>query len=185
MSPTVKICNEFKWFLSLRCIAPPESSMGYWEKIGNRKSEQRKETELMQTINYEHVFPLLKTCDFSPLEHQAYGVSFFPRVFSPPIDMIKLWCDDLSLPLWHQFPRRVLLDFCHDGFGPWVTEQSSNLSRMLVEDNLSEAGSKRIQKQVARCFSCSEIGSTEFGASVAPKGFGWTEVNSPVWPSSS
>ena len=68
----------------------------------------------MQTTIYEHVFPLLKTCDFSPLEHQASGVlddySFFPWVFSPPIDMIKLWCD-LSLPLWHQFPRRVLLDF--------------------------------------------------------------------------
>ena len=88
---------------------------------------------------YEHVFPLLKTCDFSPLEHQASGVlddySFFPWVFSPPIDMIKLWCD-LSLPLWHQFPRRVLLDFCHDGFGPWVTEQSSKLNGMLVEDKI-------------------------------------------------
>ena len=93
----------------------------------------------MQTSKYEHVFPLLKTCDFSPLEHQASGVlddySFFPWVFSPPIDMIKLWCD-LSLPLWHQFPRRVLLDFCHDGFGPWVTEQSSKLNGMLVEDKI-------------------------------------------------
>ena len=39
MSPKVKVCNEFKEFLSLRCLAPPESSMGYWEKIGNRKSE--------------------------------------------------------------------------------------------------------------------------------------------------
>ena len=28
MSPKVKMCNEFK-----------ESRMGYWEKIGNRKSE--------------------------------------------------------------------------------------------------------------------------------------------------
>jgi len=39
MSPRVKICNEFNKFLSLGCLAPPESSMGYWEKIGNRKSE--------------------------------------------------------------------------------------------------------------------------------------------------
>lgn len=93
----------------------------------------------MQTSKYEHVFPLLKTCDFSPLEHQASGVlddySFLPWVFSPPIDMIKLWCD-FSLPLWHKFPRRVLLDFCHDGFGHWVTEQSSKLNGMLVEDKI-------------------------------------------------
>jgi len=39
MSPKVKMCNEFKKFLSLRFLAPPESSMGYWEKIGNRKLE--------------------------------------------------------------------------------------------------------------------------------------------------
>ena len=75
MSPKVKMCNEFKEFLSLRYLAPLESSMGYWEKIGNRKIEQRQETELMQTIKYEHVFPLLKICDFSPLEHQASRVS--------------------------------------------------------------------------------------------------------------
>ena len=61
-------------FPSLRCLAPHESNMGYWEKIEDRKSEQRKETELMQTIKCEHVFPLLKTCDFSPLEHQASGI---------------------------------------------------------------------------------------------------------------
>ena len=39
MYPKRKICNEFNEFLSLGCLAPPESSMGYWEKIGNRKSE--------------------------------------------------------------------------------------------------------------------------------------------------
>ena len=134
MSPRVQICNEFKWFLSLRCLAPPNSSKGYWEKIGNRKSEQRQETELMQTIKYEHVFPLLKTCDFSPLEHEASRVSTLsPWAFSPLIKMIKLWCD-LSLPLWHQFPRSVLLDFCHEGLGPWVIEQSWKLTVMLVED---------------------------------------------------
>ena len=90
----------------------------------------------MQTSKYEHVFPLLKTCDFSPLEHQASGVSYtLPWVFSPPIEMIKLWCN-LSLPLLHQFPRRVLMDFFHYGFGPWVTEQSSKLNGMLVEDKI-------------------------------------------------
>ena len=45
MSPKVKICNEFKSFLSLRCLDPPESSMGYWEKIGNGKSELKETNE--------------------------------------------------------------------------------------------------------------------------------------------
>ena len=49
MPPKVKMCNEFKEFLSLRCLAPPESSMGYWEKIGNRKSEQKAKSELKET----------------------------------------------------------------------------------------------------------------------------------------
>ena len=49
MSPKVKMCNEFKEFLSLRSLAPPESSMGYWEKIGKRKSEQKAKTELKET----------------------------------------------------------------------------------------------------------------------------------------
>ena len=66
MSPKVKMCNEFKEFLSLRCLAPPESYMGYWEKIRNNKSEL-KDTN-------EHVFPPKKTCDISPLEHQASGI---------------------------------------------------------------------------------------------------------------
>ena len=43
------MCNEFKELLSLRCLAPPESSMGYWEKIGNRKSEQNAKSELKET----------------------------------------------------------------------------------------------------------------------------------------
>ena len=53
------------------------------------------------------------------------------------------------------------------------------------QDSLSGAGSQRMQKQVARCLSCSEIGDTEYYASVAPKGFGWTKNRRPVWPSSS
>ena len=45
MYPKVKMCNEFKEFLSLRCLAPLESSMGYWKKIGNRKSAQKETNE--------------------------------------------------------------------------------------------------------------------------------------------
>ena len=58
-----------------------------------------------------------------------------PWVFSlsPPIERIKLWCD-LSLPLWHQFPRRALLDMWYKWVGPRVTEQSSMSNMMLVED---------------------------------------------------
>ena len=41
----------------------------------------------MQANKYEHVFPLIKTCEFSPLEHQASGAcdSSLPlfEVFSP------------------------------------------------------------------------------------------------------
>ena len=53
-------------------------------------------------------------------------------LFLPPIGRIKLWCD-LSLPLWHQFPRRVL-DMWYKWVGPRVTEQSSMSNMMLVED---------------------------------------------------
>ena len=38
---------------------------------------------------------------------------------------------------------------------------------------------------MAICFSCCEVDGTEWYASVAPKGFGWTENNTPVRPSSS
>ena len=144
----------------------------------------------MQTNKYEHVFPLLKTCDFSPLEHKASRVlddySLSPWVFSPPIDMIKLWCDP-SLPLWHQFPRRVLLDFCHE----WVWSLSHRTKQQVECDagrgqgSLSGAGSRRMQKQVASCLSCSEIGDTVLFVSVVPKGFGWTEGIRPVRSSSS
>ena len=107
--PKGKDVQWIQGFPSLRCLAPPESSMGYWEKIGNRKSDQRKETELMQTIKYEHVFPLLKTCNFSRLKHQASWVfdvillshwrTLPLSILSPPIEMIKLWCDLSLLPL--------------------------------------------------------------------------------------
>ena len=89
----------------------------------------------MQISTYEHVFPLKKTCGISPLEHQASGIleDYSLLEYSPPRDMIKLWCD-LSLPLWHQFPRRALLDMWYKWVGPWVTEQSSMSNMMLVED---------------------------------------------------
>ena len=38
---------------------------------------------------------------------------------------------------------------------------------------------------MANCFSCCEIGGTEWYASVVPNGFGWTENNKSVKPSSS
>ena len=53
------------------------------------------------------------------------------------------------------------------------------------QDSLSRARSKIMQEQVAKCLSYSEIGGTEWYASVAPKGFGWTENNKSVKPSSS
>ena len=90
----------------------------------------------MQVSTYEHVFPLKKTCGISPLEHQASGIleDYSLLEYSlPPRDMIKLWCD-LSLPLWHQFPRRALLDMWYKWVGPRVTEQSSMSNMMLVED---------------------------------------------------
>ena len=109
----------------------------------------------MQISTYEHVFPLKKTCGISPLEHQASGIleKYFLLVFSPPGDLSlspwrislslsdvislndKLWCD-LSLPLWHQFPRRAS-GICHE----WVWSLSHNINQwlknvMLVEDKI-------------------------------------------------
>ena len=43
--------------------------------------------------------------------------------------------DVLSLPLWHQFPRRVFWNLSN-GFGPWDTEQSNDKNVMLVEDKI-------------------------------------------------
>ena len=106
-----------------------------------------------QISTYEHVFPLSKTCGIS-LEHQASGIleKYFLLEYSLPLeisfspwggDTFSLWCDllsdkklwcDLSLPLWHQFPRRALLDMWYKWVGPRVTEQSSMSNMMLVED---------------------------------------------------
>ena len=110
----------------------------------------------MQTNANKHIW----TC-LSPQEDMWHLSSWTPSiwdpweilstwVFSPPGDLFlplrrwyslsdvislsdKLWCD-LSLPLWHQFPRRALLDMWYKWVGPWVTEQSSMSNMMLVED---------------------------------------------------
>ena len=105
-------------------------------------------------------------------------------VFSPPRDMIKLWCD-LSLPLWHQFPRRALLDMWYKWVGPWVTEQSSMSNMMLVEDKNHRVELEQIcRMQMANCLLNIEIGNTELFSSVAPKWFGLTESGNPVCLSS-
>ena len=140
MSPKVKICNKIRDFLPLDVLLPLNLHGILGEDREQKIRATKKETtelELKQAT--KHAFPLLKTCDISPLEHQASGVlddtTFSPWVFSlsPPIGRIKLWCD-LSLPLWHQFPRRALLDMWYKWVGPWVTEQSSMSNMMLVED---------------------------------------------------
>ena len=41
-----------------------------------------------------------------------------------------------------------------------------------------------MQEEVAKWFSCSEIGDTELYGSVVPRAFGWTESIKPVRPSS-
>ena len=43
--PKGKYVQWIQGFPSLRCLAPPESSMGYWEKIGNRKLELKETNE--------------------------------------------------------------------------------------------------------------------------------------------
>ena len=134
------------------------------------------------------------TC-LSPLKDMRLLSSWTPRIWGflhsplsipPPIAMVKLCCD-LSLPLWQQFPRRVLLDICCKRVRSLRhrTKQQVECDAGREQESLSGAGSKRMQEQVASCLSCSEIGGTELCASVAPKGFGSTEGNRPVWLSSS
>ena len=153
MSPRIKICNEFDWFLSLRCLAPPESYMGYWEKIRNSKSEL-KDTN-------EHVFPPKNTCDISPLEHQASSI-WDPWVFSPPgnlflplntfslVDLVletfslpwcdlslsyKLWCD-LSLPPFDINFHEGLSGIRRIGLVLETRHKAMDKNVMLVEDKI-------------------------------------------------
>ena len=81
----------------------PESSIGLLGEDREQKIRaQRKETELMQTNTYEHVFPLSKTCGISPLEHQASGIlenyslheySLPPEISLSPSGSDKFLCD--------------------------------------------------------------------------------------------
>ena len=85
----------------------------------------------------------------------------------------------LSPPLT-SISKKGLLEFVINGFGPWDKCDASR-----GQDSLSGARSKVMQEQVAKCLSYCEVGGSEFYASVALKGFGWTKNNKPVWPSSS
>ena len=108
-----------------------------------------------------------------------------PEYSLPPIEMIKLWCD-LSPPL-----TSISKKGSSECLLQWVWSLSHKAKQQVEcdagrrQESLSGAGAKRMQEQVASCLSCSEIGGTELCASVAPKEFGWTEGNKPVWPSSS
>ena len=102
--------KDMQWiwrFPSLRCLALPESYMGYWEKIGNRKSEQSKHKN-----NMNMSFPSKDMWLLSSLNTKHLGSLFDLIIYLSlfyPFDMIKLWCE-LSLSLWRQFPRRGLLE---------------------------------------------------------------------------
>ena len=101
-----------------------------------------------------------------------------------PFDVIKIWCD-LSLPLWHQFPRMDLLECESNRFGPWVTWQSSKLNVMQVEDKNHWVELEQIcRMQMKKCLLSIETGNTELNSSVAPKWFGLTERDKPVCASS-
>ena len=90
----------------------------------------------MKISTYEHVFPLLKTCDFSPLEHQASGIleDYFLLVekLSPPEYSLflplyeGLSFDVISLsPFDINFQEGVFWSVSQNRFGPWATEQSN------------------------------------------------------------
>ena len=65
------------------------------------------------------------------------------------------------------------------------TKQQVGWDANRGQDSLSGTGSRRMQRQVARCLSFSEIGDTKLYGSVIPRGFGWTESIILVRPSSS
>ena len=94
--------KDMQWirrFPSLRCLAPPESYMGYWEKIRNRKSEQSKHTNnmnmsfpskdmwLLSSLNTKHLgslfdviiylsFPLLIWLSFDVSSLSPFDINF-------------------------------------------------------------------------------------------------------------
>ena len=85
----------------------------------------------MQISTYEHVFPLKKTCGISPLEHQASGILEYslPLEIWLSFDVISLSPFDINFQEGH-------LEFVVNGFGPWVTAQSTKENVMLVEDKI-------------------------------------------------
>ena len=101
---------------------------------------------------YEHVSPLKKTCghlsSWTPSIWDPWEI-LSTWVFSPleislspcgsdtlsPFGNDKLWCD-LSLPLWHQFPRRILWICCHMGLVLESQHKTHDKNVMLVEDKI-------------------------------------------------
>ena len=98
MSPK---CKDIQWiqrFPSLRCLAPPESCMGYWEKIGNIKSEQRKSEQMHSNKQtWACLFPSEDMWLFSSLNTKHLGPEFSPLLkwlalmwsLSPPLTSIS------------------------------------------------------------------------------------------------
>ena len=92
------------------------------------KSEQKQIRSQKHNLDY-HVFPLLKTCVFSPLEHQASRA--FDVIISLPVEVLSpllkwLSFDVISLfPFDINFQEGILWSVSQNRFGPWVTEQSN------------------------------------------------------------
>ena len=112
-------------FPSLEVFLPLNLILDKCENIG-------KQNESETYHKHRHVFPLLKTCDFSPLEHQASGA--FDVITSLPLSM-WLSFDVISLsPFDINLQEGIFCIVSQNRFGPWVTEQSNKLNVMLVED---------------------------------------------------
>ena len=93
--------------------------------------------------------------------------------------------DVISLPLWHQFPRRVFLESVDLVWSlSHSTKQRQKCDACRGQDSLSGAGSEETQNYVANCFSCYEVGGTQWVASVGQKVFDWAENIKSVKPSS-
>ena len=90
---------------------------------------------------------LLNTKHLGSLRNTFYLSILSPwRSLSPPVEVIlslsdvislsdKLWCD-LSLPLWHQFPRRVFWNLLWMGLVLESQHKALDKIVMLVEDKI-------------------------------------------------
>ena len=124
---------------------------------------------------------LLNTKHLGSLRNTFYLSILSPwRSLSPPVEVISF--DVISLSPFDINFQEGPSGICRE----WVWSLSHKAKQQVEYDagrgqeSLSEAGVKRMQEQVASCLFCSEIGSTELCALVAPKEFGWTEENKPV-----